>query len=39
VFVSPVVDAIKKENKRDAQSQWNKLYAAKSSDLTANGSE
>uniref|UniRef100_K3X2M5 Uncharacterized protein n=1 Tax=Globisporangium ultimum (strain ATCC 200006 / CBS 805.95 / DAOM BR144) TaxID=431595 RepID=K3X2M5_GLOUD len=31
--------AIKKENKRDAQSQWNKLYAAKSSDLTANGSE
>ncbi|GMF34474.1 unnamed protein product [Phytophthora lilii] len=23
-------DAIKKENKRDAQSQWNKLYAAKS---------
>lgn len=33
------VDALKKENKRDALSQWNKLYAAKSSDLTGNGAE
>lgn len=24
-----MADAIKKENKRDAMSQWNKLYAAK----------
>lgn len=27
-------DALRKENKRDAQSQWNKLYAAKSTAST-----
>ncbi|GAB9464487.1 hypothetical protein Gpo141_00001916 [Globisporangium polare] len=30
--------AIKKENKRDSMSQWNKLYAAKNAELAANGS-